>query len=227
MKSNNVLILIGSPKGRKSASNNIASYLEDRFKINNVETEKIYLVENQNGERLNKVVKKTLNSELVVLIAPLYIDSIPAITIKFMEEYHLQHNLLPKTQQRLLSIFNSGFPEPKQNDVAIDICKNFAHQTGMEWEGGITIGMGAAFQSQSLKNAGGMARNLRKGLDEVIDSLSIDKPVPDKAIVIASKPLAPLFVSKFIMRWFGGFMWKKKVKDKTVQKEMYKRPYEI
>lgn len=223
----NVLILIGSPKGRRSASENIASYLEDRFKHNDVETEKIYLVEHQKPDRLKKIVKKASTPELMVIVAPLYIDSIPAITINFMEEFYLYKKSLPEKGQKLLTIFNSGFPEPDHNDLAIDMCRNFAHQTGMEWMGGVTSGMGAAFESRSLDNAGGMARNLKKGLDEIVDSLSQNKTVPSEAVHIASKPLVPLFLAKFAMRWFGAKMWKNMVKDKTIRKEMYKQPYLI
>lgn len=226
-KLQNVLILIGSPKGRKSASNNFASYLEDKFRINGVETEKVYIVEHQKPDKLRELVKKASEIELIVMVAPLYIDSIPAITINFMEEFWIYHKTSPKIKQKLLAVFNSGFPEPHHNNLAIKMCENFAHNTDIKWIGGITIGMGAAFQSQSLADAGRMARNLRKGMNEIIGCLCQDKPVPQNALLIASKPLMPLFLAKFGMRWFGSWMWKRQVKEKSIKKKMYNRPYEI
>lgn len=241
-KLNNVLILIGSPKGKRSASNNFASYIENRFKKNGVETETDYIVHHQKADRLQKFVKKAFNYELMVMVAPLYIDSIPAVTIKFMEEFssykkaqdinfphkHLKsgnESLSETPNQKLFVVFNSGFPEPSHNDLAIQMCEIFAHRSDMEWTGGITIGMGAAFQSRSVKNAGGMARNLRKGLDAIVDNLTLDEPILPETIHTASKPLMPLFLAKFIMRYFGGFMWKGQVKDDAVKKKMYDRPY--
>ncbi len=244
----NTLILVGSPKAKKSASNNISQYIKDKIHENGVEAEIVYIAKHQKPDKMEKLVKRASESELLIIVAPLYIDSIPAIAINFMENYYNYHGLTikpvietqqkilaqqvnetqkePKIQQRLLAIFNSGFPEPNHNDLAIDMCKNFASQTDMEWAGGITIGMGAAFENRSLNDAGGMARNLRNGLDNVVESLVMGVPVPSEAELIASKPLLPLFLAKFVMRWFGGRMWKSRVNDKSVRNNMNNRPYE-
>lgn len=227
----NVLILIGSPKAQRSASNNFASYLEDKFKLKGVETEKTYIVRHQKPEKLQKLVEKASAYELIIMVNPLYIDSIPAITINFMEQFCIYKSSIIETQkpkkQRLLAIFNSGFPEPHHNDTADGMCENFAHQAKMEWIGGITIGMGAAFESRSVKDSGGMSRNLRKGMDIIVDSVSKNDHVPHEAMQIASTPLMPLFLAKWGMRFFGSRMWKSQVKDKSVIKKMYDRPYEI
>lgn len=87
--------------------------------------------------------------------------------------------------------------------------------------------MGAAFESRQVKDSGGMSRNLRKGMDLIVDSLSQNNQIPPNAIQIASKPLMPLFLAKWGMKFFGGRMWKGQVKDKSVIKKMYDRPYEI
>lgn len=228
---NNVLILIGSPKAQSSASNNFASYVEDKFKMNGVEADKMYIVRHQKPEKMEELVKKASGTELMVLINPLYIDSIPAITINFMEQFCLyqksQKDSENAKKQKLLAIFNSGFPEPHHNNVAVGMCENFAQQTNMEWIGGITIGMGAAFESRQVKDSGGMSRNLRKGMDLIVDSLSQNNDIPPDAVRIASKPLMPLFLAKWGMRFLGGRMWKGQVKDKSVIKKMYDRPYEI
>ncbi|EKQ50794.1 MAG: putative flavoprotein [Methanobacterium sp. Maddingley MBC34] len=221
----NVLILVGSPKGKNSASNNFALYLEDKFQEKGIETEKAYLVEHQKPKRLKKLVEKAFIPELLVIVAPLYIDSIPAITINFMEECYKSKE--DSHNQKLMAVFNSGFPEPNHNDLAIRMCKNFASKMDMEWMGGITIGMGAAFERSSLIDAGGMARNLRKGLDAAVESLSHNKPMPSEAVLTASKPLLPLFLSKFFMCYFGEWLWKRKVKDKAVRKKMRYRPYKF
>lgn len=230
-KLKNVLILIGSPKAQRSASNNFASYLEDKFHMKGVETDKIYIVRHQNPEKMEEMVNKASAYELIIMVNPLYIDSIPAITINFMEQFCVFKNSMIETQnskkQKLLAIFNSGFPEPHQNDVAVRMCENFAEQTNMEWVGGITIGMGAAFESRGFEDVGVMSRNLRKGMDLIIDSISQNDQIPPEAVRIASKPLMPLFLAKWGMRLFGGRMWKVQVKDKSVIEKMYDRPYEI
>lgn len=218
----NITILIGSPKGKNSASNNIAAYINSQFSERGFNTEIIYLVQRQETGKLSQLIDKTSSSDLIMLIAPLYIDSIPAITINYMEQYYNQQKNKPGKEQKLMVIFNCGFPEPNQNDLAIAMCKNFAKQTGMEWMGGITIGMGAAFEHQNLNDAGRMSINLRKGLNMAIDSLIQDRTIPVEAVTTASKPLLPLFLITFIMVHFGGWMWKNRLQDK---KRLNDQPY--
>lgn len=226
-KLQSALILVGSPKGKKSASNNIASYIEEGFNKNEVETEKIFVARYKKPDKLKELLKKAFESALIVIVAPLYFDSIPALTIRFMEEFSIYKKSLPKTQQKLMAVFNCGFPEPYQNDVAIKICENFASQTDMEWIGGIAVGMGPSVETKSLKDAGMPAKNLRKGLDAIIDSLSNNETVPPEAIATASKLSLPLFLVKFIYAHFVNSGWKKRVKDKEIIKKMYDRPYDV
>jgi len=225
-KLENVLIIIGSPKGKRSASHNFASYLEEQLRNKGAETETAYIVQNQKDEKIKEMVKKARQNELLIMVNPLYIDSIPAITIKFMEEFSRLKEYPPENKHKLLVIFNSGFPEPHHNNLAIQMCEKFAEETGIQWLGGVSIGMGAAFEEKSLENAGGMARNLRKGLDQIAHHLALGEGVPPEALNAASKPLMPLFFAKQGMRWFGGRMWKAKVHDESIKRKMYERPYE-
>ncbi len=221
----NALILVGSPKARKSASNNIASYIEDKFNEKHVKAQISYIANQQDPEKLRELVHHASKTELLLLIAPLYVDSIPAIAINFMEQYYTQYKSNHAKGQKLMAIFNSGFPEPHQNDLAIDMCKNFADKTNMEWIGGVTIGMGAAFENTRLEESGGMGRNLRNGLNTIIESLAHNKPIPPEAFITASKPLLPLTISKIGIRYLVNKMWKNQVKDKNLRKKMYNQPY--
>jgi multimeric flavodoxin WrbA len=224
-KLENVLILIGSPKGKRSASDNFATYLEEQLRKKGVVTETVYIVQHQKDEKMKEMVKMARQKELIIMVNPLYIDSIPAITIKFMEEFSRLQEFSPGNQQKLLVIFNSGFPEPHHNNLAIQMCEKFAKETGIQWLGGIAIGMGAAFEEKSLENAGSMARNLRKGLDQIAHHLALGEDVPPEALITASKPLMPLFFAKHGMRWLGGRMWKAKAHDESIKRKMCQRPY--
>ena len=123
-----------------------------------------------------------------------------------------------------MAIFNCGFPEPHHNDLAMDMCKKFAYDSGLEWVGGVTIGMGPSLDGRSLEKVR-MARNLCNGLDMAVEALMNNESVPREAMLIASKPLMPLSIVKFVMCNFGRFLWCNQM-DKTVRKKMYDRPYE-
>ena len=220
-----VLLMVGSPKGEKSTSNSIASYILEKFKENGVEAEKTCIVKDIKTEgSIDKLISKVNDSDILILVSPLYVDSIPAIAIKAMEKiYENKKDSFEKKQ--IMAIFNCGFPEPHHNDLAIDMCKKFASLSGMGWSGGITVGMGASLEGKSIENFG-MAKNILKGLDMAINALANGKHIPKEAEIIASKPLAPVAIAKFVMCTFGGMMWGKQM-DKQAKKKMYDRPYEI
>ena len=221
-----VLLLVGSPKGENSVSNNIASYILEKFNENGVKAEKIFIVkEVRNDEALNELVLQAIDAEILILVSPLYVDSIPAINIKVLEEFYKVKNDSFSKKQRFMTIFNCGFPEPHHNDLAMDMCKKFASDTGLEWIGGVTIGMGPSLEGKSLESFR-MAKNLCTGLDMAVDAILKGETVPQEAIVIASKPLMPLTIVKFVMCNFGRFMWGNQM-DKSVKGNMFDRPYEL
>ena len=219
-----VLLLIGSPKGEKSTSNGISSYLFKKFKENGVKAKKTYIIKAiRTKTGVHELKSLVYDSDIIILVSPLYIDSIPAITVKVMEEIYEHKNDTFRKKQMFMAIFNSGFPEPHQNDLAIDMCKKFASDTGMEWAGSVTIGMGSSLEGKALEKLG-MAKNLRNGLDTAVKSLIAGKSVPEEAEIIASKPLMPLTIAKFVMNTFGGILWRNRM-NKNAKKKVYNRPY--
>lgn len=220
-----VLLMVGSPKGDKSASNSIVSYLLEKFSESGVKAERTYIVRDiRTDEGTDKLISLVDDSDILILVSPLYVDSIPAITIKSMEKIYGHKNDSFKKKQ-MMAIFNCGFPEPHHNDLAIDMCKKFASLSNMEWAGSVTIGMGASLEGQSLEKFS-MAKNLRNGLDMAVDALTKGKPVPKEAEIISSKPFMPVAIAKFMMCMFGGMMWGKMM-DKEAKRKMYDRPYEL
>ncbi len=224
-ESNKVLLLVGSPKGEMSVSNNITSYILKKFQENGAKAQKIFISkEVRTDDALNKLVSKALDSDILILVSPLYVDSIPSITIKVLEEFYKLKKDSYSKKQRFMAIFNCGFPEPNHNDLAMDICKKFASDSGLEWVGGVTIGMGPSLDGKSLEKSR-MARNLCSGLDIAVEALINGDSVPREAENIASKPLMPLSIVKFVMCNFGSILWGNRM-DKSVKKKMYDKPYE-
>ncbi len=224
-QSNKVLLLVGSPKGKKSASNSIASYLLEKFQEKSVKVEKTYIAKNiRTDDGIDKLISQVNDSDILILVAPLYVDSIPAIVIKTMKKI-CEHKNSSFSKKQMMVIFNCGFPEPHHNDLAIDMCKKFASLSDMEWAGSIGIGMGPSLEGRPLENFG-MAKNLRNGLDMAVNALAKGKNVPKEAEIIASKPFIPVPISKFVMCTFGSMMWGSQM-DKEAKKRMYDRPYEL
>ncbi|HUL62910.1 MAG TPA: NAD(P)H-dependent oxidoreductase [Methanocella sp.] len=221
------LLLVGSPRGEHSTSNVIGSYLMERLEANGTPTERIMLGGTvRSAEGPAKLLAAVDGADLLVLAFPLYIDSLPAGTTKALELIFERRKAVPK-RQRLAVIVNSGFPDPSHNLMAVEICRKFAADAGMEWMGSVRVSMGGAVYGKSLKEAGGMVRNLTSALDEAAVLLAGGKPLTPEIEARASKPFMPLFMCKLMMTKAGGLMlWHPLAKANGVRKQMWNRPYQ-
>lgn len=224
MNPKKVLLLVGSPKGAKSTSESLGTYLLDQLDEKGFQTEtnriNPALKSNQSREKL---LLAGDNSDLLIIAFPLYVDSLPSQLIKAMELIAERRKAMedPKKPQ-LLAIINSGFPEAAQNDTALAICRRFAKESAIEWIGGLALGGGAAIDGRSLDEAGGMVRNVKKSLDLTAEALAEGKPLPQDAIDLMAKRLAPTRMYLFM----GNLGWKRQAKKNGVRKSLDNRPYQ-
>jgi NAD(P)H-dependent FMN reductase len=222
------LLLVGSPRGERSNSKAFGSYLIMRMEADGAQVSTEYLVRlAKSPGGLENLTAAVDDADIIVIAAPLYIDSIPAYVIRALEQIRDSRKAVPASKrQRLFVIVNSGFPEAKHNHVAIDMYRLFAREAGMEWAGGIPRGWGMAVDRRPLESLGGMTLRQRSGLDQVASALAKDEPVPEKAIEMAAKPFMPMPLGRLMMILFGKRMWESQVEDKNVLSHMYDRPYE-
>ena len=123
---------------------------------------------------------------------------------------------------RFVAISQCGFPEAQHNNVAIAICQRFALAAGLEWAGGLALGMGGAVSSQRLKEQGGMVHNIIKSLDLTVEALVNNKPVPDEAIRLMAKPVIP----RMLYTEMGNIGWRQQAKRYGARKKLRDRPYQ-
>ncbi len=218
-----VLLLIGSPKIKESTSASIGRYLLEKLKNKKMLVEELHInselkAEQKEAEFLEKVEK----SDLIILSFPLYIDSIPAYTIRALEKIaEKRMKTENKNSQNLIAICNCGFPESSQNNIAIEICEEFAKKAEIGWLGGLAIGMGGAINGQELNKLGGMVRNIKKGLDLVVESIIKGEKISKKAIEYVGRPSIPNCLYIFM----GNISWISTALKNKVFKKLGNRPY--
>jgi multimeric flavodoxin WrbA len=181
------LLLVGSPMGENSVSDKLGSYITEKLNAMSIETEKAYvsmLIPPESKDKLMALVDQT---DLIILASPLYVDCLPAITIKMMETIYERRMRSYKKKQMMMAILNCG-KDAHQNDVAADICHQFATSTGMKWAGSIRIGMGRMLSRMEIKDTNDPLKGLCKGLDMSAVALSEGKPIPAEADKLCSKP---------------------------------------
>lgn len=79
----NALLLVGSPKGKNSSSKSLGSYLLTRIAERDILTKTIYLYSALSRKKKEiDFLKEIEEADLIILAAPLYIDTLPAKVIK-------------------------------------------------------------------------------------------------------------------------------------------------
>jgi len=222
-KYENVLLLVGSPKGSLSTSISLGNSLTSRLeKLGlSIDTEYLYkLVKKEDGQR--KLLSKVEDADLIILAFPLYVDCLPAGVIKALEliaDHRLSMNN-PK-KQGFVVIINCGFPETQHNNVAVSICKIFVREVGFEWKGALALGMGGVFGRKSLDERGGMVRNVIKGFDIAAQALSEGEKIPEEAIELVGKKFMPIS----LYTKMGNLGWNIRAKKFGARKKIRDQPY--
>jgi hypothetical protein len=211
--SEKVLLLIGSPGNLRSNSNQIGQYLVDRVGDAgwNVDKECICQVV-RNEDKMGSVIDKIDNSDLVILSFPLYVDSLPAPMIRFLEIVNDHRKGRERRDQRMMAVCQSGFPESHHNDYAVRVCSIFARDAGFRWVGGLSVGAGGAIGGRDLQEGGAMLRNVRRALDLTAMAMVEGRDVPSESKELTNKGIAP----PWLYNWIVNRMWKRDARNNGV-----------
>ncbi|UCE42139.1 MAG: NAD(P)H-dependent oxidoreductase, partial [Candidatus Aminicenantes bacterium] len=121
-----VLLLVGSPRGKKSNSTSVGSYLLNILDKRGLETETLWINRQlSDDEKRSQMLDAVDRADIIILTAPLYDDCQPYIVTRAMEA--IAARLKNLGNKRFIPIINCGFPEPRHiTAVAIAIYQKFA-----------------------------------------------------------------------------------------------------
>ena len=128
-----VLLLVGSPKGSGSTSEALGTYLLEQLEGQGGGTEVAHIVPFLRSEEgRNKLLHSVAGADLLILASPLYADSLPSGVTRLFEIIGAERKEKPGfSGTGFVAVINCGFPEARQCDTAIAICRCFAKETGM------------------------------------------------------------------------------------------------
>lgn len=217
------ILLVGSPRTRKSTSAALGNYLFGQLARRGVQTEVLQVyTEFSSTERKRRALEKLEAADLVVLAFPLYVDSLPAPVIAALESIAAKRMGRP-TGQRLAAIANCGFPEASHNDTALAICAEFARQSGFAWAGGLALGGGEGIvHGTPLEQLDGRAIPIKKSLEIAADALAAGESIPSAASDLLAKPTVP----SWLYRLFGAYGWRQQAGQYGARQRIKDRPYE-
>ena len=226
------LLLVGSPRKEHSSSHVLGTYLQEELAARGAgtETRQLYpaLV---NATRRAALIDALRAADLVLLVAPLYVDAQPAVVAELMELVAREAAAGWPAGQRWFFLSNSGFPEREHNDVVLSIYRQFCRQVGLTWAGGLGLGGGPMVNQRGgdvgmpggapLRTAGKMVQSIRDGLDLAVEALAAGEPVPAKAQKLFDKPLAPAGLYRLI----ANLGWVRASLQKGTWRRLLARPY--
>ena len=102
--------------------------------------------------------------DVVVLVAPSYLDELPAVTQRLLEDVWERRAELGGHAPLFYGIAHSGFPEPIQRRAELRSMRFFAEQMGWRWMGGVGFGGTSPIDGRPLDEAGMFSKQLRKVL---------------------------------------------------------------
>jgi len=217
------LLLVGSPKTRKSTSNSLGGYLFEQLSARSIQTETIYLhTVLRSPQKMQALFDAVDAADLVTLAFPLYVDSLPAPVIEALERIAAHRQRRDQSHRQLFAaISNCGFPEAYQTATALAICGTFARQAGFEWAGALALGAGELVNGAPLVESGGKTILMRKALDLAAEALAQGQAIPKTAREGLAKPIVPHWVY-WIMGWLR---WTTSAKHYGATKLLKRQPY--
>ena len=204
-----ILFIVGSPRLTHSTSYSIAEYLSTGLKNKGWKTDimfshKLYT----SDEKVNGLREKIEHTNIVGIVFPLYVDAVPGPLVHLLNR--IGQKPLPNKNQhnKIFTIVNSGFPEPHQNEIAVQIIHQFTKEYKATFLGGLTIGGGGIVGGSPINQIKNRSKRLVHALDETINSLDTHQQLSKIAMQLLAKPVFP----KRIYTFFGNLGWKRRAK---------------
>ena len=159
-------------------------------------------------------------SDAIVLIFPLYFFCLPAMLMRFLQDFAAKEPQSNKTCS-VYALVNCGFPEPEINLEAMRVVEQFARQTGRSFGGGVMIGCGGMI-------IGAQGAPFMRDVMEQVNSL-FDRVKSDLIQADSIEPNIVATASKFPRNLYflaGNAGWRSTArKNHLKNKDLYRTPY--
>ena len=130
-------------------------------------------------------------ADVVVLVAPSYLDELPAVTQRLLEDVWERRAELDGHAPLFYGVAHSGFPEPIQRRAELRSMRFFAEQMGWTWMGGVGFGGTSPIDGRPLDEAGMFSRQLRKVLPLAAADIAAAREFSPETVVRSDRSAVP------------------------------------
>lgn len=194
----NILLLNGSTRV-KGNSLHICESLEQCF-INKEVNVKIESIQQHfNKKDIKNMEEDFKNTDVIGLVAPLYVDALPYPVIAFLEEIEERFGAILKNKDFFV-IVQCNFPQSFRNDPVVLSCECFAKELDMKFLGGLTYGGSVVrIEGKSLEKAGKEGERMICALDWLAEDVVNNREISKEAKDLFKNDIHPLFIRPFIV----------------------------
>jgi multimeric flavodoxin WrbA len=195
-------LLVGSARPRgESTSESLARGLAEKLEQQGVATGLVHVIDFIKPGRRREAALATLGeADLLVVAAPLYVDGLPGLALKALQQIATR----PGRLRRVAGLLNSGYPEAGHNRSAMAQLRRFAHHAGLGWAGGLAMGAGEVLHGKPLAAMPLMLRSQISALEKAAAALASGLGIPPAATTAMARPLLPAWLFRLAakVRWF-------------------------
>lgn len=187
------VLLIGSPRGKRGVSHQLAAYLSEQLSAAGLEVTTLSAYKALRSDSRRQELLAAVNGASVMgVVTPLYIDCLPANVIRTLELIASDRATVPApARARLAAVVNCGFLESHHNNIAIRILERFAAEAGFDWAGGLAVGGGGTFEGRPLQEVGPLALDMMQALELSATALAAGQAIPQEAQALVRKQRLP------------------------------------
>ncbi|TVR67492.1 MAG: hypothetical protein EA427_13555 [Spirochaetaceae bacterium] len=190
----NIAVINGSPRGESASSREVISILE-RLGGADLQWTGVSRLDLLPEDQLEQRVEELCRAPVLLVTAPLYIDGLPATTIRALERYrkaclhrygkrdgHVpEGGRVPEGGhpvqtggQRVFAVVNCGFYEGSQNRHALEMVEHFCRESGLTWCGGVGIGTGEMIRGlKEVPLRAGVRRPVVAALQRLVEAIGL------------------------------------------------------
>ena len=210
--SKSILIINSSPRknGTSASFSRLVGSLAQRKGAHVKEIRSIdYLSGHIKKDQLKKMIEE---SQIITIITPLYIDTMPYPLIYLLENMSKEFSSL-LAKKCICVIAQSGFPSSKVMDPIINSISLYAKEHGMNFLGGVRYGGGVLIDGKDIGSLGKKGEKIIYNFDLMLNDILAEKIIVSSVVKNLEKDLP-----KFLYRPLAAFMNHSAMKNGRLKK---------
>lgn len=180
MKRKRIIFINGSPR-KNGTSYSFARTLKILTESLEQHGQIIHLYDYYNNKvSFNDLKEKLRDSDILALIAPLYVDALPSPDIWLLEKLAEEYADELKGKG-FFAIGQCGFPDITRCEPILEMCEHFAGEVNMNWLGGLSYGTGPLINGAYIETLGKRGKAISEGFKLALDAILLGQVIPVEA----------------------------------------------